>query len=428
MLDDYLNSLPRFATAGESALQIGLDRISSLLAAMGRPHETYPIVHVAGTNGKGSTASMLAAILDADGRRVGLHTSPHLVEVTERMRVGGVPAERAWLEEVLRAWRPLFEEVRPSFFEATVALSLRYFMEQEVDVAVVEVGLGGRWDATNVVDPVLAAITRIGLDHTDILGDSLAAIAAEKAGIIKEGVPVVMAQQEEEAAEVIRSAAREVGAELHEVASEVASESGSEGTRFVASAGAYGPLEVDLPGANQVENAATAVRAAELLGAGRPAVEEGLRTVRRRSGLRGRLDLWSEAPFVLADVAHNADALRGVLEFVAPRRGAGGVLHVVFGALADKDVGAMLDLLRGAGAHLWPVTLSGQRALPAGELVRMAKERDIKIEDPADAVTAFQTARKRCGPEEVLLITGSHHVVGGALAALQSERGGDQNG
>ena len=188
-----LLALPRFAGAGAAAYKPGLGRTRALLAALGDPHTVVPTVHVAGTNGKGSTASFAASVAQAAGLRVGLHTSPHLATLRERMRVDGRPAPPDWLDGALARWGGAVDAVGPSFFEATVALSLLYFAEQDVDLAVVEVGLGGRLDATNVLAPLVAAVTHVGLDHTDLLGDTVEAIAREKAGIAKPGVPFLHA-------------------------------------------------------------------------------------------------------------------------------------------------------------------------------------------------------------------------------------------
>ncbi|MDZ4700969.1 MAG: Mur ligase family protein, partial [Rhodothermales bacterium] len=199
----YLLGLPSFSVAGAVAYAPGLERIAALMAGMGDPHRVLRVAHVAGTNGKGSTSSMLAAIGTSTGRRVGLHTSPHLYRLQERMRIDGVAIPDGRLAGLVGRYVDLFEAVGPSFFEATVALSFLYFAEEGVDLAVVEVGLGGRLDATNIVEPSVCAITTIGLEHTAILGDTLEAIAAEKAGIIKAGVPVVSGVESPDAAGVI---------------------------------------------------------------------------------------------------------------------------------------------------------------------------------------------------------------------------------
>ncbi len=260
-----LLTLPRFAT-GTDAYKPGLERMAALLDALGRPHDAVPVVHVAGTNGKGSTSSLAASVAQAAGLRVGLHTSPHLLTVRERMRVGGVPASEAWLTGALERWGGALEAVGPSFFEATVALSLLYFAEREVDLAVVEVGLGGRLDGTNVVRPVVSVVTHVGLDHTDLLGDTVEQIAREKAGIARPGVPLVHA--------VLGPAGRSVAAEADRRGAPVEDVRRSCAVAVASAAplrmrletpdADYGEVAVGLPGRHQAWNAALAVRAVEI--------------------------------------------------------------------------------------------------------------------------------------------------------------------
>ncbi|MDX1429594.1 MAG: Mur ligase family protein, partial [Rhodothermales bacterium] len=211
-----LLALPRFTDKGASAYRPGLERIRSLLGAMGGPERDYPIVHIAGSNGKGTVASVVASILAASGLRTGLHTSPHILEIGERMRVDGTAANRDWLAANVLRYRGEMDRIKPSFFEMTVALSLLHFSEMKVDAAVVEVGLGGRLDATNAVTPILSVITNIGRDHADILGETVEQIATEKAGIIKAGVPIVTGVSGP-AERVIKTVAAERGAPYENV-------------------------------------------------------------------------------------------------------------------------------------------------------------------------------------------------------------------
>ncbi len=275
-----LDALPRFAEQGAAAYRPGLERMGALLGAMGRPHERFPSVHVGGTNGKGSTASMAAAIAAAAGLRVGLHTSPHLLDFSERLRLDGVPAPPEWIADAVARFRAAFGRVGPSFFEASAALALLYFAEADVDLAVVEVGLGGRLDATNVLAPRVAAVTNVSLDHTDLLGHTIAAIAREKAGIAKPGVPFLTAAQGE-ALGVLRASALAAGAPFEAVRETVAvqirggqsrgEDAGGLGLTLQTPVREYGALNVGLPGAHQAWNAALAVRLAEVAMPGVPA-------------------------------------------------------------------------------------------------------------------------------------------------------------
>lgn len=416
----YLLALPRYAKYGDAAYRPGLARIEALTAAMGRPHEAYASVHVAGTNGKGSTASMLAAVATAAGRRVGLHTSPHLFRLTERMRLDGAPAPDAWLAEAVTRFRPAMDRIAPSFFEAVTALSFLYFAEAGVDLAVVEVGLGGRLDATNVLRPRLCVITHLGHDHGALLGETLPEIAREKAGIVKPGVPVLAGTDRPEARAVIRATADERGAPFHDVTEEVRLwdvRPAYDHTTFQARtpAGAYDDLRVGLPGAHQARNAALALRAAELLFDARPnaadAVRAGLGDVRELAGLRGRLEVLRTEPMIVADVAHNADGLAAALAFLRTVRPSGGRLYVLFGVMRDKDLGRMARLLAAAGATVFPVRLEGERARPVAELSAELRAHGVAVAEEGGVAGGLARFRTRARPNDALLVTGSHLCV-----------------
>lgn len=416
----YLFALPRFAGTADDAYRPGLERMETLLEAMSQPHKRFESIHVAGTNGKGSTASLTAAIATAMGRRTGLHTSPHLVHVTERMRIDGAPAPTDWLEDAVRRHRPLFDRVGPSFFEATVALSLLYFAERSVDVAVVEVGLGGRLDATNVLHPRLSVVTHVGRDHEALLGDTLAAIAREKAGIVKWGTPVLTAVDAPEALAVLRAVAANREAPLHEVRREVAATLHAatlDGLRLDAKTPVrcYDGLRVGLAGRHQLANALLALRAAELALAAPPeAICAGLAEVRHLAGLRGRCEVLGRAPLVVADVAHNPEGLAVALDLVRPH--VAGRLVVALGAMRDKDVPAMARLLAEAGATVWPLALASERAASVETLTQALEEAGASVEPPTTPEQAIERFHSEASPPDGLLLAGSHRVVG-ALGA-----------
>ena len=411
--EERLLALPRFAHDA-AAYKPGLDRMRALLAALGDPHRAVPSVHVAGTNGKGSTSSLAASVAQASGWRVGLHTSPHLVTVRERMRIDGVPAPAAWLDAAVPRLGDALDTAglvgAVSFFEATVALSFLYFAEHDVDLAVVEVGLGGRLDATNVLVPDVAVVTHVGLDHTDLLGDTPEAIAREKAGIAVPDVPLVHAVTGPARAALEAEAAR-LGAPVEDVRRSCRVEG-----RLTTPAADYGAVEVGLPGAHQRWNAALAVRAIEVASARRgwaappaEAVRAGLAEVAARMGLRGRSQPWSGDGRVILDVAHNADGWRATLDaLVVPQ---GGTLWALVGVLADKDAGALADALAGRAHRVLAVTLAGERALPAGALVAACASRGVRAEPVADAGTALAAFAAEAGPGDRLLVTGSHQTV-----------------
>ena len=409
-----LDALPRWADQGAAAYQPGLDRMRALLAAMGEPHTRYPSVHIGGTNGKGSTASMVAAIGTAAGRRVGLHTSPHLFDFAERLRLDGVPVPHDWIAEAVDRFRSLFEEVGPSYFEASVALALLYFAEASVDLAVVEVGLGGRLDATNVLTPVACGVASIGLDHTDLLGDTLDAIAREKAGIAKPGIPFLTAADAPEALATLQATAEAVGAPFEDVRATVRVAVGEADDALALSIETpvrdYGTLRAGLAGRHQAWNAALAVRLAEVAFAPEAdAVREGLLAVVRLSGLRGRGEVWQEKPRIVADVAHNPDGWRAALAHVQP--GPGGRRFVLAGVLSDKDADAFARLLAGAKAVVLPVALPSARALPLGAWKGYLAAAGVLTHDVADVPAGVAWFNRAAKPGDVLLVTGSHLTV-----------------
>lgn len=420
----YLSGFPRFADKAGRAYKPGLERIQRLLDGMGRPQDAFDCIHVAGTNGKGSTASMIAAIGTAAGRRVGLHTSPHLFHVAERMRIDGKPAPSAWLWNAVARYRELAESVKPSYFEFTVALSLLYFAEEDVDIAVVEVGMGGRLDATNVLHPELSVITDVGLDHTDFLGSSIQEVAGEKAGIVKSGVPVVTSACPE-AARVIENVARDLGSTYHDALMEVESRDesfGLHGTRWSAETPLrrYEGIFVGLAGKHQLRNARAALRSAEIVyddvHLHARAVVQGMRRVRELSGLRGRLEVVREDPLIIADVAHNADGIRGAMHYVKSVIRPEGQIHVLLGVMRDKNVEAIARTLSEVGAMVRPITVPSERGLSAEELASQFRVVHPAIGRTCTVKQGVHDFIATAGPQDALLVTGSHLVV----AALEN--------
>ena len=409
--EQTLLTLPRFAGVADAGYKPGLDRMRALLAEMGDPHDGLSIVHVAGTNGKGSTCAFASALLQAHGLRVGLHTSPHLWRVHERMRVDGIEVSDGWLDEAVSRWMPTFERIQVSFFEATTALALLYFAAEQVDAAVVEVGLGGL-DATNVVTPVVACITEIGLDHTDLLGDTRAAIAKEKAGIFKPGVPALTNATGGDVLNTLAQSADDIGAEFENVRDAVSARQSREGVSFETPHAEYPHARLGLGGLHQVGNAALALRAVETL-AGRAldssSVRRGLADVVRLTGLRGRLDVIRDQPRIVADVAHNPDGISAVLRETDPPKGA--VRTVVIGMMGDKDAHAVARLLAQSGSRVVAARLESDRALDADTLailLRGAGVRDVPTVTVADALSDFE---QTADLDDVCVVTGSHVTV-----------------
>ncbi|MCM2268533.1 MAG: bifunctional folylpolyglutamate synthase/dihydrofolate synthase [Thermoanaerobaculia bacterium] len=405
-------------------VRLGLDAFRRLLAALGSPENVAPAVLVAGTNGKGSVAALLEAIARAAGLRTGLYTSPHLAAFGERIRVAGVDIDEsslaARLETTLAAARGAALPP-PTVFEALTAAAFLSFAAARVELAVLEVGLGGRLDATNAAEPILSVITRIGFDHRAELGETLAAIAGEKAGILRRGVAAVVAGQPAEAAAALVSAAARLGARLHRVDDETALESaewrGLAGHRLrLRSPSARYDLDLALAGEHQLENAATAVRAAELLAERFPAIDRaaiarGVATVR----WPGRLEAFrlpTGGATVLLDAAHNPDGCRALARFLARL---GRPYDLLFGCLADKEAGDMLPPLAAAAHRVVLTRPDSPRAL-APERLSTLMPASIPVEILPEPPSALN--RAIAGGSGLVVVAGSIYLVGRLRASL----------
>jgi dihydrofolate synthase/folylpolyglutamate synthase len=403
-------------------IKLGLENISALCRSLGNPHNKFRSVHIAGTNGKGSTAAILESILLAAGYRVGLYTSPHLVRFNERIRVNRQEIPDAHIESFVRGIRPQIEERKATFFEATTALAFRYFADEKVDIAVIETGLGGRLDATNILAPKVAVITGIDFDHTDRLGTDLASIAKEKAGIIKPQTPVVIGKLETEASAVIVETVMNNGSSLVSapaVARLRHLESGWGGSRFGVSAefSPSGEIFLYLAGRHQGENLASALAAVDVLRQGgfnisSDACRAGAASVRWPA----RLELISENPAVVLDAAHNPGAAARLAE--ALKQLWKGKVAFLVGILGDKDYGRFLEALQPLASRFWFVRPDSKRALEPEKLAEAVGSR-VSSEVIPDPAAAFWKAYASLGPEELLLVTGSHYVVGSVLEAWQ---------
>jgi len=424
-LDDLYCRLPMFSRIGAAALKPSLDNTFALCAALGNPERRFPSVHIAGTNGKGSTSHGLAAILQAAGYKTGLYTSPHLVDFRERIRVDGEPVGKAWVVDFVARMSDAIDRIQPSFFEITVAMAFAAFAEAGVDAAVIETGLGGRLDSTNVISPVLSVITNIGYDHVDLLGPTLADIAREKAGIIKPQTPVVIGTRREETRDVFLRTAGDFDAPIRWAEDHYrATPQCADGDLAVfgvrdLQGGEIFDLRTDLRGDYQAQNIATILCAADALqslGWNIDDARASLRNVSRTTGLRGRWEVLQNRPLVVADVAHNADGLTAVVQ--QWNRVAARERHIVVGFVRDKDVAAALALLP-KSAHFHWCAAGIPRALSAEELAAMAAEIGLTGTVYPTVAAAVLGAMDALSEEDALLVTGSFFVVGEALAALE---------
>ncbi len=425
----------RMKDVSYSARTFRLDRVRRLLEVLDNPHHHWQAVHIAGTKGKGSTAALVEAIARAHGLKCGLFTSPHLVDMRERIQI-----DRQWIDrEVMRqltqrlarAVEAHLPNNRPTFFEMLTAIGFMAFREAGCNLAVLEVGLGGRLDSTNVVLPQVAVITGISLDHTAQLGPDLASIAAEKAGIIKPGGPLVVAPQQPEAAQVIEARAAELGAPLVKVGREVTFHWQAElvegrpaGRVTVETPRArYEAMELALPGRSQAINASCAVAACEILleGMGRPLDEAALRQALRSVVWEGRMQTFPGQPTVILDGAHNAASLRQLLDSVdtyypqAPR-------VTLFGSAADKDIAGMMAVLAERGERVHFTRTDNPRAADPQELrqsyaeaTRLASSGGECIGASSDILAALNACRESLPPQGVLVICGSLYLVGEIL-------------
>ena len=417
----YQASLDFLFNLEKSGIKLGLERTLALLAEIGNPHHGFRSVHIAGTNGKGSVACFLNSIFHRAGQVTGLFTSPHLVDYRERIRTGGSSITRRQLTSLVNRLAPAIRQTGVSYFEATTVLAFEHFVRKKVETAVVEVGMGGRLDSTNVLRPMVSCITSIGLDHTRYLGGTLSMIAAEKAGIIKSGVPVVCGTLPARASGTIRRIARSRSSRVFEIGKHArvkALETGVDGS-VIEYKGLHGTqtYKIASPGLHQAANAATALLTAEVLR------EQGLRIGKKAvlDGLReafwpGRFQVLSRRPLVILDAAHNtagARALSKTLRAIGIRSDV-----TVFGALRDKDYGKMLKALSGVSANFVLTKPASNRALPVARLKEAARDLGLKAGATASVARALEIARDRCGPDGTMLICGSLYMIGEAMDNL----------
>jgi len=416
---DYLyRQLPMYQRIGPAAFKKDLSNTYALCAALGQPQERFPSIHVAGTNGKGSVAHFLSAALQAAGYRVGLYTSPHYRDFRERIKINGQLAQRSYVVAFVERYRHLFQEIQPSFFEITVAMAFDYFAQEKVDIAVIEVGLGGRLDSTNVIRPELAVITNISFDHMDFLGDTLPLIAGEKAGIIKPGVPVVVGETQPETAPVFQAKAAAEGAALVFADQRYRVERRAvapphmiydvyrEGRLYLPG------LALDALGPYQAKNLQTVLQALESLPArwqvSEDALRAGLADLRQRTRLLGRWQLLSEHPTVLCDSAHNEAGMKLAVE--ALRQMPFGRLHIVMGTVNDKDPKRLLQQMPREAVYYF-ARPDIPRGLDAEVLRQQAAELGLRGRAYRSVPLALRAARRQAAADDLIYVGGSIFVV-----------------
>lgn len=425
---EYLmGQLPFYQRIGPAAYKANLDNSLALSKYFNRPEQHIRHIHIAGTNGKGSVAHMIASILQEQGYRTGLATSPHLKDFRERIKINGKPISKTYVRGFVKDHKAFFESLKPSFFEMGIALTFKYFFDKRVDIAVVETGLGGRLDSTNIIRPLLSVITNIGLDHTNLLGDTLEKIAFEKAGIIKDAVPVLIGKHQagihhvfEHMAE-IKQARIYVAEKMYHLVKEKLPEMGDNLCREMIVASSVGDtktIRCDLMGNYQVENAITALSAIDivnskgLLPIGEDAVLKGLASVVSNTGLAGRWHELGGKPRVICDTGHNAEGLIHVVEQIRQQRYDD--LHMVIGVVSDKDPGRLLSLLP-KEARYYFCAPDVPRAMPANQLKAHGHAKGLNGDSYSSVKVALDAARKKSGTHDLVFVGGSTFVVAEVL-------------
>ncbi len=426
--NSFQDSLKYLYSLQKTGIKFGLQNIAGLLASIGNPHGNFPTIHIAGTNGKGSTASMIAAILTSAGYKTGLYTSPHLVSFTERIRIDGKQIPEKIVGQYTQRLRPVIQELDATFFEVTTAIAFKYFSDEKVDVAVVETGLGGRLDATNILSPLITIITSIDYDHMDLLGKSLSAIAREKAGIMKPITPLITGETKENVLKVFKKTAVKlkvpisVVGELTEVLNHKHSLTGTVAT-IRTPLRVYKNIRIGLTGHFQIINASMAILCVELL---TPyfkipvkAIQSGLENTRMYSGLRGRMEILSKRPLVMLDCAHNPQGIQQTI--TAVRSFFDKKVIIVFGVMEDKDYSKMMDLLIPITQVLVAVEAKTKRALKAKEILREAKRRGMSAMEGPETWKGLERAIRLADRTSwPILVIGSNYVIGEIIRRYES--------
>ncbi|MCH7399460.1 bifunctional folylpolyglutamate synthase/dihydrofolate synthase [Belliella sp. DSM 107340] len=418
-LDYMFNALPMFQRIGAAAFKKDLSNTISLCNHLGNPESKFKSIHVAGTNGKGSTSHSLCSILMEAGYKVGLYTSPHLKSFTERIKINGKDIPEGSVVEFINQNKPFLDELKPSFFEMTVGMAFWFFAQEEVDIAVIEVGMGGRFDSTNVIVPEVSVITNIGFDHVQFLGNTLEAIAGEKAGIIKKNVPVVISQRQSETTDVFEIKAKENYSEIYF----------AEDTYCIEKIGVTPDLEetvyrvgkgsdtfrlnLDLMGNYQQKNLGGILKTIDVLIAKGynihfSDIEMGISQVVKNTGLKGRWQTISDSPKVICDTGHNEEGIKFIIDQINQTKH--NQLFMVIGMVSDKDVSKVLSVLP-KDAYYYFVQANIPRAMKANDLFNLAIVEGLNGEVMEDVNEAISTAKKKADKDDLIFVGGSTFVV-----------------
>ncbi len=420
---NYLfNSTPVFEHVGAGAYKEGLFNSLELDKHFNHPHKNYLCVHVAGTNGKGSTSHTLASILQEEGYRVGLFTSPHLVDFRERIKINGQPISKEYVVDFVKREKAFFEPLHPSFFELTTAMAFKYFADEEIDIAIIEVGLGGRLDCTNIISPILSIITNISLDHTNLLGNTLEQIAREKAGIIKEDIPVVIGESTFETKTIFVERASCVKAPIsfaEEQEEIIGTKSLDDGGLLIRSR-SLKDIHYQLGGDYQVKNAGTIIQAAKQLERlqviKKPgSVNNGFKNVIANTGLMGRWQELQTAPTVVCDTGHNVSAWEYLSKQLMRQKTS--KLRMVFGMVDDKDIQSVMSLLP-KNAIYYFTQANNKRAIAANSVAETGYRYNLTGKAYSSVSEAYKEALNDANPTDFIFVGGSSYVVADLLVSL----------
>lgn len=438
---DYLyNVTPAFEKVGAGAYKEGLSNTLALDEHFKHPHNKYLTIHVAGTNGKGSTSHTLAAMLMAAGYKVGLYTSPHITDFGERIKVNGISIPHQYVIDFVEQERSFFEPLQPSFFELTTAMAFKYFAEQDVDIAVIEVGLGGRLDCTNIITPILSIITNISLDHTQFLGDTLAQIAAEKAGIMKPDVPVIIGETTAETRPVFEAKAQEVGTSVFFAEDNqqiISSEPTANGGRLYKTR-TWGVIQGELGGLCQEKNTNTILNAMLPLARAlqhsailerkgirkgislngkwsMQVIREAFATVKTSTGIIGRWQKVAESPLTICDTGHNTGGWQYLSQQIGMQQARH--KHIVFGMVDDKDIHTVLSLLPKDATYYF-TQADTHRAIKAERVCKIAESHGLAGLPYTTVMDAYTAAHKAALPDDFIFIGGSSYVVSDFMCGL----------
>ncbi|EKB50908.1 bifunctional folylpolyglutamate synthase/dihydrofolate synthase [Cecembia lonarensis] len=417
-LDFLFNALPMFQRVGASAFKKDLSNTYALCEYLGQPQQKFKSIHVAGTNGKGSTSHAICSVLMESGYKVGLYTSPHLKSFTERIKINGREIPENEVVDFVAKHKPFLEKLKPSFFEMTVAMAFWYFAKEEVDIAVIEVGMGGRLDSTNVITPEVAVITNIGFDHMQFLGDTLEKIAGEKAGIIKKEVPVVISTQQEDTKEVFEKIASVQQAPIYFAQSSfqirpLGNNIGHKRQFEALHNGLRKNITLDLLGNYQRDNLPGILQAIEVLTEkgfkiSEDHISQGLSQVIKNTGLKGRWQVLGESPWIICDTGHNEDGIKYILNQI--NEYTYNQLFMIIGMVNDKDVSKVLSFFPKNAQYVF-CQANIPRAMPAEELFVKAKEVGLEGFVTKDVNEAMEWAKKKARKEDLIFIGGSTFVV-----------------